>query len=149
MSGGFRERAERVQTLLGSPRTGFVLVTSPRWRAISEVMAFHHRLLDTGLPFSGVVVNRVHVVGGDATTEGLAGPAGPELTRKVADSLADNRRLAEGDHANLQVLRRRLGRKPMIEVPELDQEVHDLEGLQRVGGHLFGTGPGGAVTSRA
>jgi len=149
MSAGFRERAERVQTLLGSPRTGFVLVTSPRRWAISEATAFHHRLLDTGLPFSGVVVNRVHVVGGDATTEGLAGPAGPELTRKVADSLADNRRLAEGDHANLQVLKRRLGRKPMIEVPELDEEVHDLEGLQRVGGHLFGPGPGGAVTSRA
>ena len=144
MSAGFRERAERVQTLLGSPRTGFVLVTSPRRRAISEAMAFHHRLLDTGLPFSGVVVNRVHVVGGDATTEGLAGPAGPELTRKVADSLADNRRLAEGDHANLQVLKRRLGRKPMIEVPELDEEVHDLEGLQRVGGHLFGAGRSGA-----
>jgi anion-transporting ArsA/GET3 family ATPase len=140
MSAGFRERAERVQTLLGSPRTGFVLVTSPRRWAISEATAFHHRLLDTGLPFSGVVVNRVHVVGGDATTEGLAGPAGPELTRKVADSLADNRRLAEGDHANLQVLKRRLGRKPMIEVPELDEEVHDLEGLQRVGGHLFGAG---------
>jgi anion-transporting ArsA/GET3 family ATPase len=149
MSRGFRERAERVQTLLASPRTAFVLVTSPRRRAIGEAMAFHHRLLDAGLPFSGVVVNRVHTVARHATAEGLAGRAGPELARKVADSLLDNRRLADGDHANLEALKRQLGRKPMIEVPELDGEVHDLEGLRRVAGHLFGAGPGDAVVSRA
>ena len=73
--------------------------------------------------------------------------AAPGLAELVAIGkvwdLADAGRLAEGDRANLQVLTRRLRRKPMIEVPELDEEVHDLEGLQRVGGHLFGTGRGG------
>ena len=137
MSSGFRERAERVQGLFASPRTAFVLVTSPRPRAMREALEFHHRLLGAGLPFGGVVVNRVHVVERGATADGLAELAGQELARKVADSLADNRRLAEGDRANLEMLRRALGRKPMAEVPELEGEVHDLAGLRAVGGHLF------------
>jgi anion-transporting ArsA/GET3 family ATPase len=138
MSRGFRERAERVQVLLASPRTSFVLVTSPRPRALTEAVQFHRRLLDTGLPFGGVVVNRVHAVDREATADGLADLAGEELARKVAESIADNRRLAEGERSNLEMLRRRLGRKPMLEVPELDDEVHDLAALREVGGHLFG-----------
>ena len=49
MSRGFRERAEHVQSLLASPRTAFVLVTSPRRRAIGEAVEFHRRLFDAGL----------------------------------------------------------------------------------------------------
>jgi anion-transporting ArsA/GET3 family ATPase len=140
MSSGFRERAEHVQSLLSSPRTAFVLVTSPRRRAIGEAIEFHHRLFDAGLPFAGAVVNRVHAVEPGATAEGLEGFAGEELAHKVADSLTDNRRLAERDRANLGALKRRLRRKPMIQVPELDEEVHDLSGLRAVGAHLFDHG---------
>ena len=138
MSQGFRERAERVQTLLTSPRAAFVLVTSPRRPAIGEAIEFHRRLADAGLPFAAAVVNRVHVVERNATARGLAKVAGDDLAGKVADSLADNRQLAAGDQASLAALKRRLGRKPMIEVPELDDEVHDLAGLWGVGRYLFG-----------
>ena len=140
MSSGFRERAEHVQSLLSSPRTAFVLVTSPRRRAVGEAIEFHHRLFDTGLPFAGAVVNRVHAVEPGATAEGLEGFAGEELARKVADSIVDHRRLARRDQANLGALKRRLGRKPLIEVPELDDEVHDLSGLRAVGLYLFDHG---------
>jgi hypothetical protein len=68
---------------------------------------------------------------------------GAELADMVEGNLDDYRRLAERDHANLALLRRRLGRKPMIEVPELDDEVHDLDGLRQLGGYLFS--PGGTV----
>ena len=47
-------------------------MTSPRQDAIDEAMYFHHRLLDAGLPFGGVVVNRVHEVEDGATARGLA-----------------------------------------------------------------------------
>ena len=141
MSRGFRERAERVQALLAGPRTSFVLVTSPRDRATAEAIRFHHRLLGAGLPFGGVVVNRVRTVGPGATAEGLTALVGEELSRKVADNLGDYVRLAERDHANLDELRRRLGRKPLIEVPELDDDVHDLDGLRRVDEYLFGPDP--------
>jgi CobQ/CobB/MinD/ParA nucleotide binding domain len=141
MSRGFRERADRVRGLLAGSRTAFVLVTSPRRRAIAEAMEFRRRILDAGLPFGGVVVNRVHVVEPSATAAGLGELADQELAEKVAESLADNRRLADGDHANPEPLRRRLGRRPMIEVPELDDDVHDLDGLRRVDGYLFAGHP--------
>jgi anion-transporting ArsA/GET3 family ATPase len=137
MSQGFRERAERVNQLLADRRTSFVLVTSPREAAIDEAVYFHHRILDAGLPFGAVVANRVHQVPPGATTRGLAELVGERLAGKVERNLDDHRRLAERDHANLDLVRRRLGRKPMIEVPELDDEVHDLDGLRRVAEHLF------------
>jgi anion-transporting ArsA/GET3 family ATPase len=150
MAEGFRERAERVNALLADSRTAFLLVTSPRRAAVEEAVYFHHRLLDSGLPFAGVVVNRMH-----AEAPASAGEVdrllGPELGRKVARNLDDYRRLAERDRLSLRRLRSRLGRRPMIEVPDLDEQVQDLEGLARMNEHLFRSGraPGAARGRRA
>ena len=133
MAEGFRERAERVNALMADSRTAFVLVTSPRRDAVDEAVYFHHRLLDAGLPFAGVVVNRMHPPGSDELPAGLE----DELAQKVEASLRDLRTLAERDRANLGGLSSRLGRKPMVEVPELDGEVHDLAGLERLNSYLF------------
>jgi hypothetical protein len=46
--------------------------------------------------------------------------------------------LAERDAFNIARLRRELGDPPALEVPELDGDVHDVEGLALVRGHLFG-----------
>jgi len=138
MSEGFRERAERVNALLADSRTAFLLVTSPRRDAVDEAVYFHHRLLDSGLPFAGVVVNRMHdPPPGDGAGD-LDERLGPELAAKVADNLQDFRTLAQRDRANLRGLSSRLGRKPMVQVPELDQEVNDLAGLALMNDHLFG-----------
>ncbi|MGZ5321058.1 MAG: ArsA family ATPase [Solirubrobacterales bacterium] len=138
MSQGFRERAEAVNRLLADSRTSFVLVAAPRRDAVDEAIYFRDRLLDAGLPFGGVVVNRVHRVDEGATTRGLSDRLGHDLAQKVESNLTDQRRLAERDHASLELLHRRLGRRPMIEVPELDRDVHDLDGLWRMEDHLFG-----------
>jgi anion-transporting ArsA/GET3 family ATPase len=138
MASGFRERAERVEALLADSRTTFLLVTSPRHTAIDEAVFFHHRLLDAGMPFGGVVVNRMHDVSadGDPSAE-LAELLGPELGPKVARNLEDYSRLAERDRLNLRRLGRELGRKPMVTVPDLPGDVHDLEGLVRMDEYLF------------
>jgi anion-transporting ArsA/GET3 family ATPase len=138
MTGGFRERAEGVNHLLSDSRTAFVLVTSPRADAIDEATFFHRRLLDTGLPFAGVVANRVQpeVPQGEVADE-VAELVGGPLAQKVIDNFEDARRLAARDRKNLDDLRRRLRRKPMIEVPDLDEDVHDLEGLRRMDEYLF------------
>jgi anion-transporting ArsA/GET3 family ATPase len=138
MSRGFRDRAELVDRLLADRRTTFVLVTSPRLSAIDEAVHFHQRIRKAGLPFGAVIVNRMHEVAPGATTKGLAEVLGEGLASRIESNLDDYRRLAERDRANVDVLRRRVGRKPMIEVPELDDEVHDLEGLGRMDEHLFG-----------
>jgi anion-transporting ArsA/GET3 family ATPase len=140
MTPGFRERAEHVNRLLADSRTAFVLVTSPRSDAVDSAAFFHRRLLDAGLPFAGVVANRVHNVEeapGDIAAQ-LEPEVGDELARKVAEAYADERRAAEGDRASLDQLKRRLGRRPMIEVPHLDDDVHDLDGLRRFDEYLFG-----------
>ena len=139
MTEGFRERAEHVNALLADSRSAFVLVTSPRADAVEEAGWFHHRLLDAGLPFAGVVANRVRpaVPKGNPSHE-LAELLGDALARKVMRTFEEERRLAAQDRRNLADLRKRLGRKPMIEVPHLDDDVHDLDGLRRMDEHLFG-----------
>jgi anion-transporting ArsA/GET3 family ATPase len=140
MAGGFRERAERVSALLADPHTAFVLVTSPQPDSVAEAAYFHHRLLDSGLPFAGVIVNRMHAGadGDGAVAREVEKLVGDELAAKVLRNLEDYRRLAQRDRHSLEALRRALGRKPMLMVPELDDDVHDLEGLERVNEHLFG-----------
>jgi len=137
MTDGFRERAARVNELLGQRTTSFVLVTSPRREAIDEGIYFHRRLKDAGLPFAGVIANRVQPAGPRVRRAELVGMLGEPLAAKVADVYDDSRRLADFDQANLDLLRRRLGRTPLIEVPRLEDEVHDLAGLRRMDEYLF------------
>jgi anion-transporting ArsA/GET3 family ATPase len=137
MTEGFRERAARVNQLLASRTTAFVLVTSPRREAIDEGIYFHRRLKDAGLPFAGVIANRVQQAGGRARRSELEGLLGDALAARVYDSYEAARRLSERDRANLDLLRRRLGRTPLIEVPHLQDDVHDLDGLRRMDRFLF------------
>jgi anion-transporting ArsA/GET3 family ATPase len=137
MAEGFRERAERVNELLGDSRTTFLLVTSPRADAIDEAMFFHHRLLDAGMPFGAAIVNRVHELAPTAGAADVERLLGPDLARKVERNAEDYRRLAERDRYTLEELSERLGRKPMIRVPDLDDDVHDLDGLAQIDRYLF------------
>jgi hypothetical protein len=98
---------------------------------------FHHRLMEGGMPFAGVVANRVHQAGGEADPAALESLLGTELARKVMRTYEDERRLAERDRAGLSELRRRIGRKPIVEVPHLQDDVHDLDGLRRMDEYLF------------
>ncbi len=137
MTEGFRERAERVNALLADSRSTFVLVTSPRRDAIEEAAFFRQRLREADLPFAGVVANRVRRANGGGDPAELERLLGEPLAQKVLRSGEEARRLADRDRANLDDLRRRLGRKPMIEVPDLEHDVHDLDGLRAMGVFLF------------
>ncbi len=140
MAQGFRDRAARVDELLGAPHTTFLLVTSPHRASVDEAVFFHHRLLESGLPFGGVIVNRTHDLpdggSGDVERE-VAELVGAELGRKVTRNLDDYRRLAERDRLNLGRLREELGRTPTITVPHLDRDVSDIDGLELMNEHLF------------
>jgi anion-transporting ArsA/GET3 family ATPase len=137
MTEGFRERAALVNELLADSRTAFVLVTSPRRHALEEAAWFHHRLMEAGLPFSGVIANRVHQGGGDVDPAALVSELGEPLAGKVLRAYEDERRLAERDRAGLAELRSRIGRKPIVEVPHLHDDVHDLDGLRQMDEYLF------------
>lgn len=137
MSEGFRVRAERVNDLLASDAATFVLVASPRLDAIDDAIFFHDQLNARGMPFGGAVVNRFHDMreGGKADLESLLGA---DLAAKVEANFADYRVLAKRDRANLRRLTKRLDGEPVVVVPELDGDVHDLDGLAAMVRHLYG-----------
>ncbi len=141
MTDGFSERARRVEALLGDSRTTFLLITSPREASIQEAEWFAKRLREEDLPFGGVIVNRVRAQIGTSPSPQLEselnGLVGDKLGAKVARTLGEQVALAEVDTHNMADLRRRLGRKPTLAVPELAGDVHDLEGLRALNQHLF------------
>jgi anion-transporting ArsA/GET3 family ATPase len=139
MIDGFTERARRVKALLGDRETTFLLITSPEREPVDEALYFHRRLVEQGLPFGGLVVNRMRdapAVDGRLPAE-LTGELGEELAARVLESAREMGELAQRDRANVKRLRRDLGDPPTVVVPQLDEDVHDVDGLAVVARHLF------------
>ena len=77
MTEDFSERAAAVEQMLKAPTSAFVLVTSAQAPAIDEAIWFRRTLQESGLPFAGVIVNRVHHdLLGDAAPADVVGRAG-------------------------------------------------------------------------
>ncbi len=132
MVDGFTERARRVGALLEDPATTFLIVTAPRHDPVEEAIFFRRKLREAGMPFGGLVVNRVHTAPEGEIPEEL----GAALGERVAGALHELTALAERDAASIERLRDELG-DPAVIVPELDDDVHDVEGLERMREHLF------------
>ncbi|MBV9941881.1 MAG: ArsA family ATPase [Solirubrobacterales bacterium] len=144
MTNDFSQRAAQVAQLLRSPTTAFVLVTSAAREPIDEAIWFGQRLKDDGLPFAGVVVNRVHhdLLGDREPREvrrSLARVLGPRLASRVAENFRDYHVLARRDSHNLGRLADQLDEGRLLLVPQLDDDVHDVEGLVRIHRYLFGS----------
>ena len=148
MAIGIRDRARHVEGLLEDAGTTFLLVTSPRRDAVEEAVFFRRRLRESGMPFGAAIVNRVHA-GADTEVSGaeiepdLQALLGEKLGHKVARNFDDYRTLARRDAENVRRLERELRGEPIVRVPLLDDDVHDLGGLAAVNEHLFA---GDAVT---
>ena len=135
MIDGFTERARRVGALLEDPGTTFVIVTAPRHDPVEEAIFFHRKLAEASMPFGGLVVNRMHAA---VETDGPP-PAelGEDLAARVQAAAHELAALAEREAACVEHLRAELGDPPTIVVPELDGDVHDVEGLALMREHLF------------
>jgi anion-transporting ArsA/GET3 family ATPase len=147
MTEDFATRAAEVQQMLEADTTAFVLVSSAAAPAIDEAIWFRHTLQESGLPFAGAIVNRVHLDRlGDAAADDVAATLAeqlpPTLAERVAETFADYHRLARRDLRNLARLADALGDvdgSRLIRVPQLDGDVHDIAGLTRVRAFLFAT----------
>src|SRR4051794_9981193 len=133
MIDGFTERARRVGELLEDPATTFLIITAPRHDPVEEAIFFHRKLREAGMPFGGLVINRVHGQPASDLPDGL----GATLTARGESAVSQLAALAARDAANVSRLRSALGDPPTLVVPELADDVHDLEGLARVRSHLF------------
>jgi hypothetical protein len=71
----------------------------------------------------------------------------PGLAARIADVFVDHEALAEHDRANVEALVRRLGSEPLLEVRQLDEDVHDVPGLVRLERELFAVPASGRPAS--
>jgi anion-transporting ArsA/GET3 family ATPase len=142
MTEDFSVRATEVEKMLRAQTTSFVVVTSAQHDAIDESIWFGRTLEQSGLPFDGVIVNRVHHdLLGDHEPEdvsaSLTSSLGADLAARVAENLHDYHVLARRDERNVARLSAEIDSRPLLMVPHLDDDVHDVDGLLRVHRYLF------------
>jgi len=146
--GGFRQRAEATFSLLQADETRFVVVAAPEPAAMREAAYFVERLAGEKMPLAGLVVNRVHADPDDGITASGAESAAAQLAKRsgavdqiTAELLAVRAdRLAVAGRENHQ--RKSFAAAhpsvPTVAVPALAEDVHDLDGLRRIGELLAG-----------
>ncbi len=139
-----RERGKAVEALLASEDTRFLLVTTPAPAARAEAREFRRLLEQQGMPLGGFLVNRVVPAPESEAAPGPelfpAPPPGfderewteicegvaraPELQARLATSEQDSLRELAGEGVQTW------------HIPELDNDVHSLEGLAEIASYL-------------
>lgn len=149
---GFRERHERVLQLFRSSRTAFITVCAPTEPSVEVAGFFADELRRRGYPRVGLVVNQVHrCVDEPLEPEVLLGKDAQELAQgleaRTAASLVARLGAAHGRLRQLAAAERRLiqlaaKHNPpdafLVELPWLEQQIHDLPGLLALAERLFG-----------
>ncbi|MDT7538507.1 MAG: hypothetical protein QOI82_2092 [Actinomycetota bacterium] len=146
MFGGFRERAQATYDLLKAPGTSFVVVAAPERDALREAAYFVERLAEERMPLAGLVVNRVHRSAATALTAERSVAAAQTLESAGGSSLASAVLRLHAERVWLGVREQRLEARfstahpgvPVVEVAAQPGDVHDLDGLRRVGADLAG-----------
>ncbi|MFE0462202.1 ArsA family ATPase [Kitasatospora sp. NPDC058965] len=155
MFGGFRERAEGTYQLLKAEGTAFLVVAAPERDALREAAYFVDRLAADQMPLAGLVLNRVHGTGAPQLTAERARAAAQlleengadhEPRQAAADALAAGLLRLHAERVEVMGRERRTRDRfvsvypdvPIIEVPALAGDVHDLDGLRMIGRQLAG-----------
>jgi anion-transporting ArsA/GET3 family ATPase len=165
MFGGFRERADYTYQLLRAPGTSFLVVAAPEDDALREASYFVERLDQERMPLAGLVVNRVqllpaahlsaarslaaaetlqaagpsHRVGGEGSADGEQPEEAARLLTIAALHLhADRMEQAAAQRRTAEQFTGAHPLVPVTEIPALAEDVHDLDGLRRIG-QAFGS----------
>jgi anion-transporting ArsA/GET3 family ATPase len=162
MAEGFRTRAERARQLLLGPDASFVLIATPERQSAHQALEFLERLEALRVPLTAVVANRVRSWQEDSPF--LAGAIDRADLDRLRDALAAQEadgfpaedaaraalRAVEGyaalvrrDEAALRELRSRAAQAGWLwrVIPELPEDVRDLEGLAQMGRFLSTDAP--------
>jgi len=144
MFGGFRERADKTYRLLKEPGTAFVVVAVPERDALREAAYFVDRLSEEHMPLAGLVLNRVHRSAIESlsvqrslaaaehleeTGEGALAAATLRIHAERVSAAARDRHVAERFRAAHPGV-------PVVQVGAQSTDVHDLDGLRRIGAEL-------------
>ena len=131
---GLRKRADEVSALLRAESTSFVVVTSPRSEAVGEANHLIDALEHRGFPFGGVIANMVHPMpeSFDALDAGERQALESLDPGPLADHVAWHRVLTEvatSERDQLASIGTAGAGVPIVELPLLDIDIHDLDGL--------------------
>jgi anion-transporting ArsA/GET3 family ATPase len=140
MEQGFRDRAEAVFHLLSAEDTAFILVASPRRDTIEEATFFATKLGEADIRVRALIVNRMHPRFGDGLAQATAARAatfeGTDLGG-LYRNLADFQLVASREEEHLAGLADAVAPAPVVRVPFLPTDVHDVDGLTEVATHLL------------
>jgi len=160
MSEGFRQRASGVRALLLGRETAFVLVAGAGRDSIEQALALRERLAGFGASLTGVLVNRVRVWPGGGSPPDLSGAEGSlgalaaafaaregagfpaqAAARAALDAAAGYAGFVRRDARETAALRGAVEKQGSYwgAIPELPGDVHDLAGLARIAGAIFGS----------
>jgi anion-transporting ArsA/GET3 family ATPase len=148
MEQGFRDRATRVQKLLADPATAFVVVAAPRRDAVAEAIYFADRLRETADRVEALVVNRMFPSFGPVPAALETGSLNSPDVAALLTNWRDLDKVADREEQHVAALAERLPVAPIVRVPFLSDDIHDLEGLAEVGRWLFGPPPEERRTSQ-
>jgi anion-transporting ArsA/GET3 family ATPase len=150
MFGGFRQRAQQTYELLKAPGTAFVVVAAPEPDALREASYFVDRLSAESMPLAGVIVNRTRraapVKGGEPLSAARAAVAVDAVDGRsplAAAALRVHAEIADAAEHDARMTRRFAAAHPevpLVGVPALPQDVHDLAGLRTIGTLLGAAG---------
>ena len=150
--GGFKQRAQSVERALRSPEVAFVLVTSPAPMSIQEVLYFSERLDEANMPRGAFVVNRFRVEPPRAHDKPSAKDASAAVAargikldddagERLAHAHADALKLATLDAFYVQKMDERAQKSvPIVRIPELASDVHDIRMLAKIADMLASGG---------
>jgi len=129
----FVERQAVIKRLLTSEKSGAIFVSSPTDLSKGEAKPFLQDAKSAGIEILAFVVNRsLHHLAPENEPRGVKS-APPE----VAENYRRIRFLVEEEEKNLKLLKELAGReRPLIRVPELEEDVHDLSSLLALAEYL-------------
>ncbi|MBW2294986.1 MAG: ArsA family ATPase [Deltaproteobacteria bacterium] len=153
LSDGFKQRADRIQQTLLGDKTAFVLVAGPGRESSQNALLFLEHLDEIRASLQGVIINRMHLWPGATTPnphladgtvpqadlERLATALGDGAAARAAVATAgDYAREVQRDFENTRSLYNHAQQKGAFfrSVPELSQDVHDLESLSGIAAAL-------------
>lgn len=140
--GGFRERADATYELLKQPGTKFLVVAAPERDALREASFFVERLQKDNMPLAGLVLNRVQDVDDTGLSEEQVVAAAQalrytgsenELAAALLELHAERMQLKARHKHIIQRFEGAHPGVPIISVPAMAEDIHDLDGLRSVG----------------
>ena len=120
----FIERQEVVQKLLRSKASGALFVSSPTDLARGEAEPFLADAKEQKISVMGFLLNR--------SLHHLA----PSANASKNESYAFLRKIVEEEDRNLERLKKLAGTKPLLRIPEFDEDIHTMEGLHALAMHF-------------